>query len=335
LKTVDDVTTKYLVDSMNPTGHAQVVEETVNGAVQRAYVFGHALISQRQLIGGNWTTSYFGSDGNGSVRFLTDATGALTDTYNYDAFGALVSSTGSTPNDYLFVGEQFDANVGFYYLRARYMNPFNGRFVTRDTHDGTIFDPLTLHKYLYVANDPVNKTDPSGMFAQLAAVAVGTLPGYGEDAGQKIAIGAWLRFWLTRIGIGVIAAVSAVELAKRMDVPIRLHHYTEWSKMMAIMTGGINNPNGPNYFTPDRYFDADTAEDKLAVCHPLELRITLDIYPTGDGLRWPGNRVEEKQCPPGSRGGWANKHASGGGWENVNYSAVPYYSRKPQVFPLF
>ena len=46
-----------------------------------------------------------GHDGFGSVRALTDATGAVTDTYTYDAFGNLLDKSGSTPNDSLFTGE--------------------------------------------------------------------------------------------------------------------------------------------------------------------------------------------------------------------------------------
>ncbi|HEY0100063.1 MAG TPA: RHS repeat-associated core domain-containing protein [Pyrinomonadaceae bacterium] len=79
-----------------------------------------------------------------------------------DAFGNLIARTGSTPNDYLYAGEQFDPNIGFYYLRARYMNPSNGRFQTMDEFEGVRHDPLTLHKYLYANANPVDGTDPSG-----------------------------------------------------------------------------------------------------------------------------------------------------------------------------
>nr|MBA2702657.1 PKD domain-containing protein [Blastocatellia bacterium] len=119
-KTVAGVTTNYLVDTNNPTGYAQVVEELQSGTVVKSFTYGHDLISQR-IVGGS--LSFYGYDGHGSVRFLTDATAAITDTYDYDAFGNLISRTGTTSNDYLYSGEQFDANLGFYYLRARYMNP--------------------------------------------------------------------------------------------------------------------------------------------------------------------------------------------------------------------
>jgi len=56
----------------------------------------------------------------------TLAAGTITDTYNYDAFGNLITSTGSTPNNYLYRGEQWDSDLSLYYLRARYYNPMTG-----------------------------------------------------------------------------------------------------------------------------------------------------------------------------------------------------------------
>jgi len=51
----------------------------------------------------------------------SSATGAVTDTYDYNAFGNLIHSTGTTPNNYLFASEQFDPDLGLYYNRARYL----------------------------------------------------------------------------------------------------------------------------------------------------------------------------------------------------------------------
>ena len=158
-KTVGGVTTNYLVDTNNHTGYAQVVEELQTGSVTKQFTFGHDLISQR-IIGG--PLSFYSYDGHGSVRQLTDATASITDTYTYDAFGILIDRTGTTPNDYLYAGEQFDAHLGLYYLRARYLNQDSGRFFTLDSAAGTQFDPVSLHKYLYAAADPANLIDPSG-----------------------------------------------------------------------------------------------------------------------------------------------------------------------------
>ena len=87
---------------------------------------------------------------------------AITDTYDYDAFGNKINSTGTTPNNMLYRGEELDPDLGLYYLRARYMNPLSGRFMGRDPWGGSKIDPATLHKYLYVGNKPVNYVDPRG-----------------------------------------------------------------------------------------------------------------------------------------------------------------------------
>jgi RHS repeat-associated protein len=162
-KTVGGVTTRYLVDDQNPTGYAQVVEESVAGAVVRTYTYSRERISQNQLINGTWKLSFYGYDGSGSVRSLSDVGGTKTDTYDYDAWGNAVNSTGTTPNAYLYRGEQFDSDLGLYYLRARYFNPLSGRFLTRDSDvNDALIHPITLHRYMYGNSDPVDIYDPSG-----------------------------------------------------------------------------------------------------------------------------------------------------------------------------
>jgi RHS repeat-associated protein len=108
--------------------------------------------------------NYYGYDGQGSVRLLTDGTAAapITDTYDYDAYGVLLAQTGTTQNSYRYAGQQWDAALGMYFNRARYYQPGIGRFWTMDTYEGDQEDPLSLHKYLYCAANPVNMTDPSG-----------------------------------------------------------------------------------------------------------------------------------------------------------------------------
>jgi RHS repeat-associated protein len=161
-KIVGGVTTQYLVDDLNPTGLPQVVEELVNGAVTRQYTYGLQRISENQIIANLWTPSFYEYDGGGSVRQLTNSTGQVTDKYEYDAFGHSFTLSGTTPNNYLYRGEQYDTDLWLYYLRARYYNPQTGRFLSRDPEDGVPSDPKTLHKYLYAGGDPVNRVDPSG-----------------------------------------------------------------------------------------------------------------------------------------------------------------------------
>jgi RHS repeat-associated protein len=163
VKNVGGQVTYYVVDDRNPSGYAQVVEEITAYArttnLTKVYAYGLDLISQQQP---GVATNYYGHDGHGSVRYLTSTSGDITDTYTYDAYGNLIASIGSTANNYLYCGEQYDPQLKFYYNRARYLNPDTGRFWTTDTFAGSNEDPLSLHKYLYCQNDPVNGVDPSG-----------------------------------------------------------------------------------------------------------------------------------------------------------------------------
>jgi hypothetical protein len=58
------------------------------------------------------------------------------------------------------------------YLRARFYDPTLGRFVSRDPLAGAIGNPLNLHRYIYGNADPVNNTDPTGLFS-LSALSAG------------------------------------------------------------------------------------------------------------------------------------------------------------------
>lgn len=160
-------TIKYLVDTNR--GLAQVLAEySTAGAVAASYVYADDLISMNR--GGQ--TRYYHFDGLGSTRLLTDSTGAITDTYDYDAFGNQIARSGTTENAFLFTGQQYDTNVRFYYLRARYYQPDTGRFTALDPYQGDPYTPASLHKYLYAANDPVNKIDPSGEMSMGEAITI-------------------------------------------------------------------------------------------------------------------------------------------------------------------
>jgi RHS repeat-associated protein len=172
-KTANGVTTYFLVDDLNPTGLPQVVEELAsNGTVARQYTYGLERISENQIVNGAWTASFYESDGAGSVRQLTNSAGVVIDSYEYDAFGNKVNSTGTTPNNYLYRGEQYDPDLSLYYLRARYYNPVTGRFLSVDPEAGD-----GQRRYEYAGADPVNGMDPSGNEAIIEFALLQFYPG--------------------------------------------------------------------------------------------------------------------------------------------------------------
>ena len=124
------------------------------------------------------------------VLFLPDSlraeNGSVIVTYDYDAFGNLIHSTGATPNNYLFAGEQFDPDLGLYYNRARYLNTSTGRFMNMDPYEGDAESPVSLHKYLYAGNDPINQIDPSGHLISTLAYGQAVHDAIGADFELKV-----------------------------------------------------------------------------------------------------------------------------------------------------
>ena len=77
-------------------------------------------------------TYYYLGDGLGSVMKTTDSTGAVVNSYTYDVYGAVTSSSGTQTNELDFAGEQTDPTTGLQFLRARYYDPTTGTFISRD-----------------------------------------------------------------------------------------------------------------------------------------------------------------------------------------------------------
>jgi RHS repeat-associated protein len=206
---------RYLVDSNNPTGYAQVVEEhnplaTAGETLRKVHLYGHDLIASEAHAGsaGAQNTHYYSYDGLGSVRAITNQQGLQDELYDYDAYGNLIGfakynattdalevqdlsdpafSYASLTSEYLFTGEQWDADLGMYFLRARYLNTGTGRFHSMDTYEGRNGEPQTLHKDLYAHGNPVMFTDPSGMFSlQEMTAAIGMLIVRAQLVGARV-----------------------------------------------------------------------------------------------------------------------------------------------------
>jgi RHS repeat-associated protein len=155
--TTNGVTTNYVIDSSLP--YASVAEElSSSGNMIARYLYADNLVRMDRSTG----EYYYIYDGLGSTRQLTNSSGAVVDTDNYDAFGNIVSSTGSDLDEFLFNGQEEDASTGLIYLRARYMNPEDGRFLSQDSYEGADYEPTTLHRYLYAGDDPADNADQGG-----------------------------------------------------------------------------------------------------------------------------------------------------------------------------
>ncbi len=194
--TVDTtIRTDYHVDKKNHTGYAQVLEEMLNGTLERTYTVGHDVFAETIAVG---QIRHLLKDGHASTRQLVDATGAVINSgtaqiFAHDAYGVPI---GFDPvlalTSLLYNAEQLDKLTGLQYLRARYYDLATGRFNRLDPFSGNNSDPQSLHKYLYVHGDPVDGIDPTGRNFTTGSLMVGMSIG--------VALGSYSAYTFRRAG---------------------------------------------------------------------------------------------------------------------------------------
>ncbi|MER5636654.1 RHS repeat-associated core domain-containing protein [Kitasatospora sp. NPDC002227] len=126
-----------------------------DGTTSYLYGPGDLPLEQISANGSQW----FFHDQLGSTRALTDTGGAVVGDYFYTPYGAVAAHNGTVTTALRFNGQYADAGTGLIYLRARYLDPATGQFLT--------VDPMltqTLSAYGYASGNPYNTTDPTGLW---------------------------------------------------------------------------------------------------------------------------------------------------------------------------
>ena len=102
------------------------------------------------------------SDPLGSpVEVINTATGAVVEQISYDAWGNITSDTNPGFQPFGFAGGLYDADTGLVHFGARDYDPVIGRWTTRDPLG---FAGGDTNLYGYVLQDPVNFSDPLGLW---------------------------------------------------------------------------------------------------------------------------------------------------------------------------
>jgi RHS repeat-associated protein len=108
---------------------------------------------------------FYFNDVVGTRRVQTDYAGVLEQSCSGLPFGDSLNCGNSIqfPTDHHFTGKERDFESGNDYFGARYYGSSMGRFLSPDFLGGHMEDPQTLNKYVYVRNNPLSLTDPTGL----------------------------------------------------------------------------------------------------------------------------------------------------------------------------
>ena len=186
--TKNGVTASYLYDesglrTKKTVGGVVTNYHVINGVLYGEYTGSHRLLYMFDEAGTRYSFLYNGStyyyvfNGQGDVIGITDGYGNMLARYTYDAWGkpltitdgagADVSGNAShiaNVNPFRYRGYYYDKESGLYYVGSRYYDPQTGRFINADGYVSTGQGLTGNNMFAYCGNDPINRSDPSGLF---------------------------------------------------------------------------------------------------------------------------------------------------------------------------
>ena len=171
---------------------------------------------------------FLASNPQGDITYIYDIDGNRVVTYNYDAWGNILSITGTKAstigryNPFRYRGYYYDNETGFYYLNSRYYDPAVGRWISPEPNaDQGNFDCgsglIAYNVYSYCANNPVLYADPDGesiLLTMAIGFGVGALISGAVKLYQNHKLG---KKWYDGLAISMLAggvggAISCVSI---------------------------------------------------------------------------------------------------------------------------
>jgi len=197
----------------------------------------------------NNTSYYYITDQQRSTISLIDAAGIPRNSYSYDPYGNARTKTETITNPYQYIGGQYDT-TGLYHLQNRYYDPTLGRFTQPDPSG------QETNTYLYAVGNPVDNTDPTGLYSWgNFGSDVGGVVG-GLAAGVVIAGACTASFGIGCLAAGAVIGAAAggagagigQKLGGGTDEEVRD------SAISGVITGGLSGgPAGYGIFGAGKY----------------------------------------------------------------------------------
>ena len=190
-----------------------------SGASQVKQLYSYDANGQLISVNYNGTEYYYLRNGQTDIAGLMDGSGTRVVEYTYDAWGKLISTTGTlatslgADNPFRYRGYYYDTETGLYYLMTRYYDPEVCRFISADVYMTTGQGVLGGNMWAYCGNNPVVRLDPSGCewwhwalgAAIVVACAVAVVATAGGALGAVVAVSC--------VANGIAAATTASTIA--------------------------------------------------------------------------------------------------------------------------
>ena len=213
LASTETVTHEYLMQ--NGKVARETIRQDVGGTVLSTKTLdffyddsGRPFALNYSVDGSDFETYYYILNLQGDVVQIIDKTGVLQAEYVYSPWGEIISAEGDLAeiNPLRYRGYYYDSETGFYYLRSRYYDPENHRFINADTYASTDSgDAISCNMFAYCQNNPVMLGDENGEIAGwLVRAIVGAAVGAVAGAISALATGGSAKDVLISAGVGAV-----------------------------------------------------------------------------------------------------------------------------------
>ena len=173
-KTINGVTTSFSYNG------SLLMAQVAPG---KSLLFSYDANGQAISVNYNGTEYYYLRNGQNDIVGLMDESGVRVVEYIYDAWGKLISTTGTlattlgADNPFRYRGYYYDTETGLYYLTTRYYDPEVCRFISADVYMSTGQGVLGGNMWAYCLNNPLIYEDSQGKIGILGTLLIGTAIG--------------------------------------------------------------------------------------------------------------------------------------------------------------
>jgi len=181
-------------------------------------------LGPKMLVSNTYGTFYYMVNAQGDVAGLVNSSGVRVVEYHYDAWGNLLSTTGSgasgigAENPLRYRGYVYDTETGLYYLQSRYYDPEMGRFISSDNYPSTGQNLTGHNMFAYCGNNPVTRSDVSGGAWETVFDIISLGTSIIEVAMNPADVGAWVGLVGDIIDVAVPFVAGVGETVRAVNV---------------------------------------------------------------------------------------------------------------------
>lgn len=239
-RTVDGVTTKYVLDERNSMMPYVLEERNNEGTLLRSYVYGNGRLLWMVE---NTNTYFYHFDKVGHTRAITDENANLVQRYGMDIFGGFLNKETEFEQPFIFMGEYGVVQdvEGLINVRKRYYSTQSFRFMQRDPYPWNIYNTQSINRYTYALNNPLKWIDPTGYVSGQEDDVSGSVFIVTNDAGDEL-----FRLSSNFIKTQTITVKSLYNIGVQWFEP-KADNYME----LLSVSGNLGTSNSARHFTWD------------------------------------------------------------------------------------